>query len=169
MSIEELKELKEEYKRRFKYLTIELENKIFELEKSEQQKSRRWKPEIGKDYYFITECGEIECSHYCNDDIDEKYYNFHNMFETKEEAEFMVEKLKVLAEMREFADDEQEWDGCNAHWTLTLHSSSKQIDIDSFYEVQLNAHYFSSKEQVQKAIEAIGEERLKKYYFEVEG
>ena len=122
MKLEELKELKEEYKRRFKYLTIELENKIAELEKSEQptekaeqQTSRRWKPENEEGYYYLTSNGDIFWDNYS---CDKSRYAIGNCFKTKEEAEFMVEKLKVLAEMREYADDEQEWDGDNKHWYI---------------------------------------------------
>lgn len=44
----------------------------------------------------------------------------------------------------------------------------KRFDINLVYGTKGNAIYFSSKEIAEQAVKEIGEERIKKYYFEVE-
>lgn len=169
MTIEELKELKKECEQVFSSMTAEIDSRIAELEKSKQI-SRRWKPENKEEYYYIADNGEIALSHWTNYLTDNTRYAIGNCFKTEEEAEFMVERLKVLAEMREYADDEQEWEYDNCHWHIGYNPNTECIKVGYFIftkNIPFNI-YFSSEEQAQKAIDAIGEERLKKYYFEVE-
>ena len=76
-----------------------------------------------------------------------------------------------MAELKEYADDDKKWNCSNAHWCIAYDADEGCIDNDGCYHNIISAPfniYFSSKEQAQKAIDAIGEERLKKYYFCVE-
>lgn len=82
-----------------------------------------------------------------------------------------LEQLKVLAELKEYADDDKEWNNDNEHWCISYNTDRRSIDNDNCFHYSIHTPfnlYFSSKEQAQKAIDAIGEERLKKYYFCVE-
>ena len=112
------------------------------------------------------------CVGYWEDyEVDKIKYALGNCFKTNEEAEFAVEQLKVLAEIREYADNDKEWNNDNEHWCISYNTDSRSIDNDNCFHYVIHTPfnlYFSSKEQAQKAIDAIGEDRLKKYYFCVE-
>lgn len=162
---------KEEMMNKIAKMECEIEYLKKELNKQEEPKKSRWKPEKNyEEYYCISTTGDVvKCLVFKNDNIDNQNYEFHNMFKTKEEAEFTVEQRKVLAELKEYADD-KEWDGDNWHWCIEYNANEKRMKVDYYWETKIIPFniYFSSEEQAQKAIDAIGEERLKKYYFCVE-
>ena len=167
MTKEELQKLKDEYEKKFVNLITELDNKIDELKKSEQQTNRRWYPEYKEPYFSILDNGTILNLKWSNGPIDQMRYSIDNVFKTREEAEFAVERLKVLAELKSFADDEQEWDGKNDHWYIEYIENKGHVDVAYFFNTRDIPYdlFFSSREQALEAIWAIGEERLKKYYF----
>ena len=123
----------------------ELENKMKELASElEQLKAEKeneaWKPKDGEWYWFISQSGGQKETLWYDDEVGEIRYKLGNVFKTKEEAEFRAEQLKVEAELRRFS-----------------------IPFKECGNV-----YFPSKEIAQKAIDTVGEERIKKYYFGVE-
>lgn len=151
----------------------EMENEIKtlkeELNKQEEPKTGRWKPELNEKYWFIDNDGNISHACWDNDAIDNSRYKFGNVFKTVEEANFTAEQLKVLAQLKEYADSKK-WNYGNTHWCIEYDADIRHMYVDVYnyiIKVPFNL-YFSSAEQAQKAINAIGEERLKKYYFCVE-
>ena len=80
----------------------ELQERIDELEQSEQ-KSGRWKPEVGEIYFYISSHGTIERYTWKDSTFDNNRYEIGNCFPTEEATEFEIERLKVIAEMQEFA------------------------------------------------------------------
>lgn len=146
----------------------------------EETKSKVWKPSAGELYYYINSKGEIEFSYYNNRSTKDKrrICNIGNYFKTDDEAEHMVEKLKVIKELQDFAienrDEEISWEeddeynrykysiyfdyrleSIRVNWTTVAHDSPFNL-------------YFASKEIAQEAIKKIGEDRIKKYYFDIE-
>ena len=99
-NLEKIRELKEEIAR--------LQGRIEEIEKSEQ-KSSRWKPELGEVYWFISGHGGIVYAVWQGNREDIGRYAIGNIFPTKEAAEFEAERLRVIAEMQEFAFVEQSY------------------------------------------------------------
>ena len=96
---------REQIKSEIAKLTVkinELQKKIDDLEKSEQ-KSGRWKPKDGEVYFFITNDGYVSYKSWDNDGTDNNRYAIGNCFPTEEAAEFEAERLRVIAEMQEFA------------------------------------------------------------------
>lgn len=156
-----VEELKEEYEDKINALKEEFNDKIAELQK-EKESNERWKPEVGKKYYYISDSGEIGCITYTDDNIDEKCYNFYNMFKTKEETEFERERWKVIRELEILADDDKEWDGCHMHYAIKYDGES--LYGTNFLFDMTHSFYFKSEESAQKAIDIIGEDRLKKYW-----
>ena len=62
---------------------------------------RRFVPEYGGEYWYISDSGEVN-SNYWYDDYDHKgRLKLGNVFKTKEEAEKAVEKLKALRRLRD--------------------------------------------------------------------
>lgn len=54
-----------------------------------------------KEYYFITDTGQAKWDTYDNDETDRESKEIGNYFETKEEAEKAVEKLKAWKRLRD--------------------------------------------------------------------
>lgn len=133
---------------------------------------KAWKPEVGKTYYWITGEGLIADWSWQEDErYSKNNYAIGNCFPTKEAAEFAVEKLKVIAELKRFAEEHNEeidWGNSERKWSLAFDVPLNHIRPLWAKEIKNNSVYFSSEEIAKAAIEAIGEERLKKYYFEVE-
>ena len=146
-----------------------LETEVANLRALLEKPDTPWVPERGDTYFRIAGSGSMVEHKWDNDCIDDAYLSIGNVFRTRKDAEFMVERLKVLAELRRLAkgfvpdwDDKQQ-----SKWTLT-YDNGDGIDIDYFWSTNIGAPvYFQSREDAQAAIETVGAERLKRYYFMV--
>lgn len=144
-----------------------LKERIAELE--EQVKEEQEFPKRGDEYWYTDEYGTV-CSYqsdeFFNKVIIEDMKAVNNIFRTKEQAEFAVEKLKVEAELRKFG---RPFESGENNYHISFETYDKFIDIDSLlYRQTQGVIYFGSREKAQQAIESVGEERIKKYIFEVE-
>ena len=167
MTLQELKTKKETLEMQLKKLKQELADTEKQIE--EYKRKRRWKPEVREVYYHNTAFGDACAIKWSDDDADQCLYSLGNCFKTRQEAEFALIQLKVLAELKEYVDDDKEWED-NRHYLMIYDLIDDSINITwsfSSKSVPFNI-YFSSEEQAKKAVEAIGKERLKKYYFCVE-
>lgn len=121
---------------------------------------------VGDLYYYILTNGEIGSNYWKDRLLDSKRLSIGNAFKTEKEAEFMVEKLKVLHEMRELGRPYRF--GTENHFIALYRGVSITIDTDYSYQSCYFGVYFDTSEEAQKAIDKIGEERIKKYLFGVE-
>lgn len=140
-----------------------LQEKVERLE-AEAAQNDEW-PKVGDAYYSISDTGQIERYLWdgCENDIDTA--SIGNMFRTEEDAEFAVERLKVLAEMRKFAF-EPDWDDeSQVKYFMRLRGGN--IELNVIATLNFGIPVFESEERARACIEAIGEERLKKYWFGV--
>ena len=136
----------------------------------------KWKPKEKELYFYITSNGDIEFSYYKNKSINDKrrVYDSGNYFKTDEEAEHMVEKLKIIRELQDFAlennDKNVNWrDNCTGKYFITYDFYDEEISTASYTFrnfLPFNI-FFTSKEIAQKAITKIGKERLERYYFDI--
>ena len=88
------------------------------------------------------------------------------IFETYEEAEFEAERLKVLRELeklgREFKPHED-------NYVISFsHNSGLKVVGYVTTVTSYGNYYFDSEEEAKKAIDKIGEERIKKYLFRID-
>ena len=148
----------------------ELENKIKELsEEIERLKAEKekevWKPKNGDKYWLISHNGYVVQVRWMGDEAEDDIYAIGNVFRTQEEAEFRAEQLKVEAELRRFA---RPFDEDERNWAIIFDVDEKEITIDNERSYQSCNIHFASKEIAQKAIDTVGAERIKKYYFWVE-
>lgn len=142
------------------------------IEKANKPKNKVWKPEKGEKYYYSYSDGFIKESTWDNVNVDKNRYAIGNCFKTKEEAEFALERQKVITELKRFAlehnEEDIDWNDSNQiKYFLSYQHDKNIIFIDSYYFIQICDIYFTSEEIAQAAIKEIGEERLRKYYFEV--
>ena len=157
-------------------LTEAERNQLLALVKKSTGENKVWKPKYDEKYYYIDVDGECYLVSWNDSDINNNLYTIGNCFKTKEEAEFAVEKLKVTTKLKRFAQEHNEkidWhdsdcNGINWKYYLAYEYPIKSIIICATERVQGADVYFTSKEIAQQAIKAIGADRLKKYYFEVE-
>lgn len=156
-------------------LTTDERNTLLKLiTKANKPKNRVWKPDRNERYYTISNDGTLINLLCTNDNTDERTFTIGNCYQTKEEAEFALEKQKVITELKRFAlennECELDWnDNEKSKYFIVYNYFRNEIQIESlcYTKYGINNIYFSSMKVAKKAIEKIGEDRLKKYYFEV--
>ena len=135
------------------------------------KKSKVFVLKKNQNYYFITTDGKIDREIWEDVEWDNDLFNLGNCFETKEQAEFAIDKQKVYTELKRYAlehnEEEIDWNDIDkCKWCIT--KDCGKLNVYSFYRLQfLNQIYFTSEEIAQNAIKEIGEDRIKKYLFEV--
>lgn len=135
----------------------------------------KWKPREGELYFYINSNGEIEYRYYKNRNINDKrrICNIGNFFKTDEEADHMVEKLKVIKELKELSNikfNMSDYLKNNKIYYIAYDFTQNRI-VPLFDNISRNIPfnvYFSTKEDCEKAITKIGKERLERYYFDIE-
>lgn len=152
---EQIKVLKEQISSSQELLT-KLEDQI----KKEQEF-----PQIGDTYWRIDGLASVDNSLYNDSSTDNRRLSIGNFFKSEKQTEFSIEKLKVEAELREYS---KPFEILSTNWLIAK-------EIDGTIEVHWSSHsenqgaiYFESSEKARQAIEAVGEERIMKYIFEVE-
>ena len=150
----------------FVYEDITAEDwKIYE----EKENNKSWKPKEGDTIFYISESGRVISGTFLSllpSDNDKVLFN--NAFQTREEAEHMLEKIKIINKLKELSNVDFNSTDNNAY-VIGYDRELKKIQInfhDAYNELPFNIH-FATKQDCQKAIETIGEDNLKKYYFDV--
>jgi hypothetical protein len=135
------------------------------------KESKVWKPKKNEGYYYHIFV-DAEYTTWYGDDFDNERYEIGNYFKTREEAQFQVEKLKVIAELKRYALENNEcelnWGERKSKYYIYCDCEDMKLRVNWVWCYKSNGIYFSSRDIAEKAIETIGEERLMKYYFEVE-
>lgn len=121
---------------------------------------QRPEPKEGDMYYYISADGFVLLRSWFGAPRDDNSRAIGNVFAAEEAAEFAVERLKVLAEMREWAG---RW---NDEFTLRYNETSG-VEILTHYlpEKSYGEMRFATKEDAINCIKTVGEDRIKKYYF----
>lgn len=134
----------------------------------EKEKNKSWKPKEGDTYFYISGTGKVISDNFmpCLPSDNDKVL-FNNAFQTAEEAEYMVEKIKIINKLRELSN------------SRFIYNQDKFIIYYDFQENKVSCgeiNYvkvipfevcFKTREDCQKAIDTIGEDNLKKYYFDI--
>ena len=146
----------------------ELEKEIKELKKKiGENKKGRWIPEKGENYHIV---GYGRSWQYENIEgySDKDIFGAHKVFRTEEEAEFELERQKVLRKMEEFEYHftKEEWENADIEKChLCFDVSMNEIIIDFNCSIMRDIIYFESEDDARACIKDIGEKNLKKYYF----
>lgn len=142
------------------------------VQKGNANKSKVWKPTNGEHYWVINSAGYASELAWDNDEVDNKYFALGNCYQSEEDANFAVEKQKVLVELQRYADEHNEgklsWEDWseNKYYIYYDHYSGK-LDIHSNQFLQSNVTYFTSDRIGYDAIKAVGEDRIRKYLFNI--
>lgn len=142
----------------------ELEKELAEL-KSKVKEGPKF-PEYGDIYWCIDSEGIVYVNTFEGIQADRNILEIGNMFKTKEQAEFVVAKLKVEAELRNLSDS---WDLEKTQYTFSFNWEVGEFEIDyPDYNQYPGSYYFDSLDSWEQAIESVGEDRIKKYIFGME-
>ena len=133
---------------------------------AEQKPKNIWdlKKEDGEKYYVLWTDGHIDTNDFISY-LDERKRDIGNAFLTKEEAKFERERRKIEAVMKKYS---RPFEKGKRNYYIYYDYSRDKILIDIYYSVSDGIPYFESEKIAQKAIDEIGEDRLKKYCFGVE-
>lgn len=142
----------------------ELTSKVDAILEKENKPKTVWDIEFGNKYYFIQPEGLIVWNKFNKDGFDLNARSIGNMFLTKEEAQFELERRKIEAIMKKYSVPFENGKG---NYFIYYAYSNKSICISSRIRTDDGIPYFESKKMAQKVIDKIGEERLKKYWFKV--
>lgn len=125
----------------------------------------------GDGYYGITDAGRTFFMIWENEHINENHLEIGNVFLTQEEAEFELERLKVVAKLKKYARPFV--DGIKNYFII-LYGDSDRLDSSFNYHQRTDILYFDSDEDIYDAIVEIGdgdydkgEALVKKYYLRV--
>lgn len=135
----------------------------------EKENNKSWKPKEGDTIFYIIESGRVISGTFLSllpSDNDKVLFN--NAFQTREEAEHMLKKIKIINKLRELSNVDFNSTDNNAY-VICYNRELKKIQInfhDAYNELPFNIH-FTTKQDCQKAINTIGVENLKKYYFDI--
>ena len=141
-----------------------LKKRIAELE--EQAKEEQEFPQDGDVYWYINPLGFAFHDEWSGFITEGHKIEIGNVFKTKEQADFAVEKLKVEAELRKFSRPFE--NGKFNHYIFFyIDGDSVEVGYKTGCHSQ-GAIYFESEEKAQQAIESVGIDRIKKYLFGVE-
>lgn len=127
----------------------------------------------GESYFFIDTDGEVWESRFSSStSIATNRFVIGNAFPTREAAEFAVERLKVIHEIKEFIaendDGEIDWaDRYTKKYSLYYATDHNLVSYGTTEEViaTQKESYSSSMKIIDDMIDTIGKERIKKYYF----
>lgn len=160
-----LKELVEQY------ADYEVKEGFMDLLEKPKPKSV-WDLEEGDTYYYIDVYGDISDGRIGNDSSEDEIFAIGNVFLTEEDAEFEVERLKVITELKKYAKEfsDEEWKNRDMmKYVFYRRFQDNRVYIACTYLVHYPCLYFESMEKAKQAFNAVGEERIKKYYFGVKG
>ena len=151
---------------------ILLTDELLELFKKKEKK-KRFIPKLGEIYFCIDFDGAVDSCQFDNDDYDKGVISLGNCYRTEAEAIFAIERQKLLIELQDFADENNNeidfgkpTEKYRIVFSCAFGITYHRLYTDKVYQLKNMDIYFSSKEIAEKAIEKFGE-RMKKYIFEV--
>lgn len=139
------------------------------IEKIPKKPKTVWDLKYGDDYWYINSFGHVRKRSYGLEDDFKRMIEFGNAFLTEEEAYHELERRKCEAILLKYGtrDIRSLDDDTNKYYIVFDNSVDKIIFPYRNYMQSQGTIHFESKELALKAIEEVGEERLKKYIFNV--
>lgn len=149
-----------------------LETKLARLKRIADKRPGVWFPKPGDTIYSLSKIGDIECRYKTpHDYLAAAQDMIGNLFPDRSAAIFAYERLRVLAEMRRYAKGFQpDWSDKNQDkYILNIYPNvqgEREITVEQFTTWNIGAPvYFATSKDAITCVEAIGEERLMRYYF----
>ena len=138
---------------------------IIKKAEAEQKPKSIWDLETkdSEEYYYICSNGDIVWADF-NSCFDEKVREVGNAFLTREEAEFELERRKIEAIMRKYS---RPFKYDKENWYIKYNYDDDKLYCYYSLDSSFGVSFFETNEITRKAIDEIGIDRLKKYWFGV--
>ena len=124
-----------------------------------------WKPERGKEYFTIENGCDVVRYIYIGDDIDASNIQSGNCFPTRERAEQVAEKMRLLLRLEQLhdmicPDYVPDFGSGEATYCLYYDYSSSRWAVEGWYDCncRVNGPYFDTEENACKAAEILNKE-----------
>lgn len=130
-----------------------------------------WELKDGDECFSIIANGKVLSGTWHNWTVKLENRKAGNVFLTREEAEFEVERRKVETEMLRLGGKRKINElNSNIVYTIQMHFGLKYVYVRSFdiKQAPIGVIFFNYRNQAIKALETIGEEKIKKYIFGVD-
>ena len=161
----------EEFKVELENLTDEEKKTFLHLVKKSKKSRKRHMNEI---YYSICPNGNIVSSIEKNTFYDDNCWKFGNYYNTIKEAEFAKQKQLVYQELKKYALEQNTGEiDCKNYlqikYFIYCNTKSNDLGIMDVSKRKIAGQvYFTSEKIAENAIKDIGEDRIKKYLFEID-
>lgn len=144
---------------------LEALEKEAEIQKR-QEKLKPWKPEVGEKYFVAVEDG-ADVVQYCEDSIDEFNIRFGNCFRTKERAEQVARKIRLLLRLEQLHDmlcpdyvPDYKGDETKYHLYFSHVQGKYEVSCSTSWENPCMV-VFDTEKNAQKAAEILNKEMRK--------
>ena len=122
----------------------------------EINESTRWKPEMLRDYYYVSSSGAVYDDVWSDTpNIDHDRFDIGNCLQTEEEAERVVEYLKALAVVR--GDATVEFIKGKSNYYVVYNTTYNCLDVsDNCYLIKngiFGLPYFATEDDARRSIE----------------
>lgn len=144
-----------------------VEEKLKEADKVKPVGFKYYVPKYREMYYFIDDEGNVDESAWFDDVSDRWRLLQHNIFRTRERAEYHKRMLDLKAELKVFAgelskDNPVDWNnGHQVKYSLCFNFSEKCILGNTVHRCKGFNIYYTYSDFKEKAIEKFGEETLR--------
>lgn len=120
-----------------------------------EEPTKNWEPKEGDTIFYITETGRVISGTFLSllpSDKDKVLFN--NAFQTREEAEHMVEKIKIINKLRELSNINFNDTSDEAHYAIAYDVEANEITFNvSYYYKDLPFNiYFATEEDCKKLL-----------------
>ena len=129
-----------------------------------QEEPKPWKPERGEEYFSVEDVADVVPYTYCEDSIDEYNIQLGNCFRTKERAEQVTKKMRLLLRLEQLHDmlcpdyvPDWEDDRLKFYVYFDHEQGNLNITASSFCDT-LSLVAFETRENAQKAAEILNKE-----------
>lgn len=143
---------------------LEALEKEAEMQKK-QEEPKPWKPEARAEYFFIDNYFLSHSFYNMNDDVDSYNFEIGNCFPTKERAEQVAKKMRLLLRLEQLhdmlcPDYVPDFGSGEATYCLYYDYSSSHWAAEGWYDCncRVNGPYFDTLENAEKAAEILNKE-----------
>lgn len=125
-------------------------------------KNEPWKPKLDEKYWFVSQYGDVNYNYNDDDEYDKYILTHRPIFQTRYEADDYKWFLDKIDEYKKPLKPKE----CNYYLFYDHDDKKVYRTCDTSCQGQGNV-YFGDKENIEKFLEEVGEERIKKYMFDI--
>lgn len=144
-----------------------------EIERLENQSDVNWRAGLNEMYFYINEYGDIYYEFENDSEFDDNAYKTGNYFKTEEQAEKILEKIKIYVKLKRVAEklnngQKIDWNNNEQKkYYISFFEGNKKLYSTYMYNTKdIGQIYCLDEDFLEKAKQEIGEENLLKLFKE---